>query len=155
MSAQHPELRKGLEALLSKKAKEQEGRQDVLEKDMQALVQREQRFQELAARLYSELVAPRLELIREYCDDTEYHVAGSPNAGIVEFNKKRDYSADVQMYLSVEPDGAFESVVVQYRFQILPIFMEFQSNDSLKLPLDAIDEAALAKFVEDKILQSL
>lgn len=155
MGVEHPELRKGLDALMAKTAREREGRQEALESDMQALVQREQGFQELAARLYAEVVGPRLALIREYCGDAEYHTAGSPNAGIVDFNTKRDYSASVQLYLAIVPDASFEAAVIQYRFQILPIFMEFQSDDSLTLPLDAIDEAALAKFVEDKILQSV
>jgi hypothetical protein len=42
--------------------------------------------------------------------------------------------------------------VFTYDLQIVPILMKFDSHDEIQLPIDAIDETALGKWIDDRIV---
>jgi YHS domain-containing protein len=54
--------------------------------------------------------------------------------------------------LAITRDAEAMSVVTQYRLTILPMFVPFEGTDQLIMPLDAVDEAKIARWVEDKIV---
>src|SRR5262245_2275712 len=54
--------------------------------------------------------------------------------------------------LGITRNGEATTLVVQYNLTILPMFFPFESNDQLCMPLDAVDEEKIARWVEDKIV---
>jgi YHS domain-containing protein len=60
--------------------------------------------------------------------------------------------ARVVLKFSVTADQDVENVVFQYDLDILPIFMKFESHSELQFPLDKIDEEALGKWIDERIL---
>ena len=47
----------------------------------------------------------------------------------------------------------FGNVIFNYDLQIMPILMKYDAHAELSLPLDAIDEETLAKWVDDRLVQ--
>jgi YHS domain-containing protein len=60
--------------------------------------------------------------------------------------------ARIQLRFSAAPDAEVRKLVVCYDVDILPILMKFDSHNELELPLDAINSAQLAEWLDDRIL---
>jgi hypothetical protein len=60
--------------------------------------------------------------------------------------------AKIDMRLSVSPDPDVRNVVFSYDLEIIPILMKFDSHDEIEFPLDAVDNAALDKWLDDRLV---
>jgi YHS domain-containing protein len=60
--------------------------------------------------------------------------------------------ARIDLRFSVAPDSDVRNVVFQYDLNIVPILMKFDSHDEIEFPLDAVDDAALGKWIDDRIV---
>lgn len=49
-------------------------------------------------------------------------------------------------------DADVRNVVFHYDLQILPILMKFDSHSEIELPLDSIDNDALAQWIDDRLV---
>jgi YHS domain-containing protein len=60
--------------------------------------------------------------------------------------------AKVELSFRLGHDGAVENAILDYRLDILPIFIKFDSHDQLIIPLDLHSEEAIAAWIDDKLL---
>jgi hypothetical protein len=60
--------------------------------------------------------------------------------------------ARIQLRFSAAPDAEVRKLVVSYDVDILPILMKFDSHNELELPLDAINSAQLAQWLDDRMV---
>ena len=60
--------------------------------------------------------------------------------------------AKIEMTLSAMPDSDVRHLVLQYDLHILPILMQFKNTDHLQVPLDKVDEVAVADWIDDRLL---
>ena len=60
--------------------------------------------------------------------------------------------ARIQLRFSAAPDAEVRKLVVTYDVDIVPVLMKFDSHDELELPLDAINSAQLAEWLDDRIV---
>jgi len=128
------------EKLRSEKVEEFRGRQQRLEK-----------FEQTLDRL-REIWRPRLEaLANKFGDRVEVqpHVERGRRSGVFEF---RSDLARIKLRFAVAPDPEVQNLVFTYDLEILPILMKFDSHEELEVPMDAIDEAALARWFDDRIV---
>jgi len=49
-------------------------------------------------------------------------------------------------------DGPIENAIMDYRLEILPIFIKFDSHDQLVIPIDNPSEDAIAAWIDDKLV---
>lgn len=63
-----------------------------------------------------------------------------------------DCPAKVQLSFRLGHDGPVENALMDYRLEILPIFFRFDSHDQLMIPINDLDEDAIAGWVEDKLV---
>ena len=61
-------------------------------------------------------------------------------------------SGKVELSFRLGHDGAIENAILDYRLEILPIFIKFDSHDQLVLPIDDADEDAIAAWIDDKLV---
>ena len=60
--------------------------------------------------------------------------------------------ARILLRFAVSPDADARKLVVTYDVEILPVLMKFDSHRELELPLDAVDKAQLAQWLDDRIV---
>jgi hypothetical protein len=60
--------------------------------------------------------------------------------------------ARIDLKFSATTDSEVRKLVLGYDLEILPILMQFKRHDSLEMPLDKIDPAAVAQWADDRIV---
>jgi YHS domain-containing protein len=60
--------------------------------------------------------------------------------------------AKIELTFTAMTDSDVRNLVLQYNLEILPILMQFKNTDHLEMPLDNIDENAIANWIDDRIL---
>lgn len=60
--------------------------------------------------------------------------------------------AQINLRFSVAPDPEVRKLVVRYDLDILPILMKYENHSEIEFPLEAIDKAALTKWLDDRIV---
>ena len=104
--------------------------------------------------LVRNILAPRLVALAGYFDNSRFlppEEAGRYHAAC-EFQPTERFPAKVKVELSVSTDGQAENLVAYYHLQILPVFFQFQGESQILFRLDEVDEARLATWVEERIL---
>jgi YHS domain-containing protein len=60
--------------------------------------------------------------------------------------------AKIVLTISAMADSDVRNLVLQYDLEILPILMRFKNTDHLEMPLDQVDENAIAGWIDDRLL---
>jgi len=61
-------------------------------------------------------------------------------------------SGKVELSFHLGHDGPIENAIMDYRLEILPIFIKFDSHDQLVIPIDNPSEDAVAAWIDDKLV---
>lgn len=69
----------------------------------------------------------------------------------VPFSDKRP--APMEFSFHVGHDGPIDNAVVDYRLQVLPVFLKFDNHDQFLTPIDQPNEEAVAAWIEDKLVE--
>jgi YHS domain-containing protein len=127
---------------------------DHVHQRMLEIEQRHQRFTETADRLMRTVIRPRLEKLAECFDNAK--VPDEDQAGrhhcLCHFRRSERFPATTKLELALTHSGQWENLIVQYRLEILPVFIQFKDQGQLTLPLDRVDDAQVAAWVDDRIL---
>lgn len=116
--------------------------------------ERQQRLEQFE-KLLDELRAvwqPRLEaLAQRFGDKVEATPSVIPGrrAGLFKFKSEL---AHIDLQFSVFTDFDVRKVIFCQDLQILPILMKFDSHSELEFPLEQVDQEALAKWFDDRIV---
>jgi YHS domain-containing protein len=60
--------------------------------------------------------------------------------------------ARISLKFTVSTDSEVRKVIFSYDLDIIPILMKFDSHEELEFPLGAVDQKALAQWIEDRIV---
>lgn len=61
-------------------------------------------------------------------------------------------SGKVELSFHLGHDGPIENAIIDYRLEILPIFIKFESHDQLVIPIENPSEDAIAAWIDDKLV---
>lgn len=61
-------------------------------------------------------------------------------------------SGKVELSFRLGHDGPIENAIMDYRLEILPIFIKFESHDQLVIPIDNPSEETIAAWIDDKLV---
>jgi YHS domain-containing protein len=116
---------------------------------------RSKQFEQTAERLIEQIVRPRLETIAGYF----------PNAGLSEreplrrcncwFGYCERFPASAQIAFSFEHDVSWRRAYLRYEAHLMPCFVNINEQDRLELSLEQLDEAQVAAWVEDRLVEFL
>ena len=59
----------------------------------------------------------------------------------------------VRLRFSASTDPGVRKVILGYDLEIIPVFFRYEPHAELEFPLDAVDEAAAARWVDDRIVE--
>jgi YHS domain-containing protein len=131
-------------------------RQDHLQQQMAEAEARYKRYTTVANQLMQAVVRPRMaKLQRHFANIRVPEARNGPHSCCYQFEHTDRFPATTTLELGVTRDGDVSTVVLQYKLEILPVFFPFQRQDELAMPLEQVDEAKAAAWVEEKILYFL
>ena len=125
--------------------------------------QRFMRFVALAERIHA-ILQPRIEAFTEVnvFKDIEQNVSlelrGPEERGFhgrtttLSVPSSDACSGKVELSFRLGHDGPIENAILDYRLEILPIFIKFDSHDQLVIPIDNPSEDAIAAWIDDKLV---
>lgn len=58
----------------------------------------------------------------------------------------------MKIVFTLGPDGPVQDAILDYRLELLPIFIKFDSHDQLVIPVEKPDDTALAEWIDDKLV---
>jgi YHS domain-containing protein len=61
--------------------------------------------------------------------------------------------ARVALKFAASTDREIRKVVLTYDLDIIPILMRFKSHDEVEFPLNAVDKAVVARWIDDRIVE--
>jgi YHS domain-containing protein len=95
---------------------------------------------------------PRLEaLALKFGDKVKVTTSVSPTGREATF-QFRSPLADIALRFSVSTDFEVRHLVLDYNLHILPVLMKFESQARTEFPLESIDSAAIAQWIDDRIV---
>ena len=115
---------------------------------------RQKRLEQLN-QVFDELRAvwkPRLELLaKRFGDRAEVKpkVTPSTREATFEFQSKR---GRVRLKFSASTDRDVRKLILGYDLEIIPIFMQYERHAEREFPLEAVDQAAAAQWIDDRIV---
>jgi YHS domain-containing protein len=116
--------------------------------------QRQERLEQLT-RVFEEMRdiwRPRLELLVKKFGDrvqTTPRVVPSTREATFDFQSNQ---ARVRLKFSSFTDRSIQKVILSYDLEIIPVLMNFKHHDEVEFPLNAVDKAAAAKWIDDRIV---
>jgi YHS domain-containing protein len=127
--------------------------QNHLERRMQEWQARLDRYAEVADQLMQTVVRPRADKLQKHFPNaTAPAEKNTRHSCVYQFAHTPQYPATVTLELGITRNGEATTLAVQYRLTILPMFFPFESSDQLCMPLDAVDEEKIVRWMEDKIV---
>ena len=116
---------------------------------------RRESFTQLAARLTSVVIQPRLKTLASFF----------PNAGLTKdepadrcscrFGYCERFPSATKVSFTVESDVAFEKVVVCFEASMMPAFIKLNDRDKLIFQLENENDDEVAEWVEERLLEFL
>lgn len=128
--------------------------QQLKSQQAEAYLGRQQRLEEFGHTVerLSAIWRPRLEaLAQKFGERVDTHPVVEPSRRSCLFAFRSEL-AKIDLTFSVAPDPDVRNLIVSYDLKILPILMKFDSHSEVDFPLDAVDEDALASWIEDRIV---
>ena len=113
--------------------------------------QRLEQFDKLLGQL-RDIWRPRLEaLAQKFGERVDVRPSIEPGRRSASFEFQSEL-ARIDLRFGVVPDPEVKNIVFTYDLRIVPILMKFESHEEIEFPLDAVDTAALGKWIDDRIV---
>lgn len=97
-------------------------------------------------------ISPRLRLLAErFKDDVNAKpiVRAHTRELVMDF---RSGLAKITLKFSAFPDKDVQNIVFQYNLEIIPVLLQYDSQATLSQPLDKLDQSAVIKWIDDRIV---
>lgn len=141
-----------IEARLSAARRESDWQPVEIALFMAQLGPRRQRFEELAPRLIQQVIRPRVETLAPYFPNAKLGRGDHQHRSTCWFGYCDRFPAHTKIEFVVEHDEQIQDLILRYELYMLPVFLKFDAHDKLNVPLDGVDEQAVAAWVESKLL---
>jgi hypothetical protein len=135
--------------LAGARGRAQQTRQE-LERANQERQERLKEFDALLERLRP-VWTPRLELLRErFAKLVKGQPEVKPHARSITFSFTSKFR--VELKLSAYPDQHVQNLVLEYDLLIVPLLAKYDRQARLEMPLDRVDEGAIARWLDERIV---
>lgn len=112
-------------------------------------------FEQLADRLLTEVIQPRLEAVARFFPGARVRPAVQEHRCVAWFGFCQRFPATARVELTVDADQPLDQIVLRFDLSIMPSFMKYDAHDKLPLPLENVDEQLAAAWVEERLLAFL
>lgn len=132
--------------------KEVEQEQSHLMEEFKGREQRRELFNQILDRLQG-IIRPRLQALADrFGEHVQVKPTITPEERWAKFTFNSDLAA-IELTFSAMHDVDVRNLIYSYDLEILPILMKFEKHSEIEFPLDAVDEKALAQWIDDQIVK--
>lgn len=150
------ELKARIEDLLESEARGKQAEAEALEARMADLQARRVRFTVRGREIYAEFVEPRLRLLERYFDDVEVRPPGRGLLrGSARFDARGRLEGEATFWVEIRSQAECTELQVVCRMRIIPRLMDYRHGGQISFDLEAIDREALARFLDDEIVEAM
>lgn len=141
------------ERVAAAEAKQRE-HQDHIRQRMEEIEQRQSRISAVAQHICSTIIRPRVERLAQHFDNAEILDAAHTGVGrtVCRFDHTERFPATVTLEVFVCSDDRMNNALICYQLEIRPVFIQFEGRDQLAVPLDGVDDARVALWVDEKLI---
>jgi len=125
------------------------------ERYMAEVSARRDNFLQVATRLTSTVIQPRLEILAGYFSNASPTRDEPTGHCSYWFGYTERFPASTKVDVAVEHDTRFEKVAVCYEAFMVPVFIKLTEHDKLMLLLDEVKDDVVANWVEERLLEFL
>jgi YHS domain-containing protein len=116
--------------------------------------ERLKRYDALGDRLTETIIRPRMDRLKMCLEQlNSAQIESTRHTCRLLFRHSPEFPAAAKVELGVTRDGQARRVWIQYNASLLPLLMPFDGNDQLSMPLEGLDEAKVAAWIDEKLLQ--
>jgi YHS domain-containing protein len=112
-------------------------------------------FRELASRLISDIIRPRLVVVADHFPNASPSQNDPPEHCSFWFGYSERFPASTKVEFRIEHDLRFERVEICYRVTMMPVFLKLNEQDKLPLLWSAVSDDDVALWVELRLLDFL
>jgi YHS domain-containing protein len=116
---------------------------------------RRQQFEQVARRLIESVIQPRLETLASHFTNASLVKDVRAGHAACRFGYCERFPASTRVEFMIEHDARFERLSIVYDVWMMPLFVRFNQHDALSAPLDKVDDAVFASWVEEMLLDYL
>jgi YHS domain-containing protein len=149
------DLSSRLDAVMEEARQRIESFQAQAESKRREVEERFQKFLPIAERIVA-LVREKLERLRERLsfDVIPSQVqTGQLYSRAVTLDVKCELASSVKLGFHLTHDADVRFILLDYNLEIIPVFFRFNPHTRLEMPLEAFDEAAVSRWLDDRIVE--
>lgn len=141
------------ERVAAAEAKQHE-HQNHIRQRMEEIEQRQSRLGIVALHLCSSVIRPRVERLAQHFENAAVLDAAQAGVGrcVCRLEHTERFPATVTLELFVCSDDQMSNALVCYKLDIRPVFIQFEGRDQLAVSLDAVDDARIALWIDQKLI---
>jgi hypothetical protein len=154
-ASEKDDLTKRLDAVMDDARSRVKAYQTQAESARQAIGERFQKFLPIAERIVA-MAKAKLERLRERLkfDVTPSQVQTERSySRSVTLDVKSELAGVIKVGFALTHDSDVRHILLDYNLQIVPVFFRFNPHARLEMPLEAYDEAAVGKWLDDRIVE--
>jgi hypothetical protein len=113
-----------------------------------------EQFEKARTHVGQDILKPRLDALATRCGTPTVAVKELRGqvVGTLVFPRSDDRQALIQLMFSASVDDEVKTLLLDYELTIIPVFMKFEKNSRLEQPLDKVDDAAVSKWIDERLL---
>ncbi len=119
---------------------------------MAALERRQEQFNAKANHLTEAVLRPRVAELAAHFDNASLEADVRAHRVCCRFAHTARFPATASLELRVTCDESIEHLTVSYHADILPVFIRYERENELTLPLDEVDDDKVIPWVEERLL---
>lgn len=115
--------------------------------------ERNGRFVIVAKDLLATCIGPRLKALAGFFENAEQEDDIRHRHAVCWFTYSSHFPATTKLEFNLAHDASIEYMTISYELSIMPTFMKYDRHDRLVVALSAIDQSAVATWMEDKLVE--
>ena len=119
---------------------------------MAKISQRHRQFDRISDTLMKDAVQPRLQAMIAFFENAKLMHSNDPLRCKCWFGYSLRCAASIRLEFACGHDDLIENLILSCELEILPAFIKYDRHDRMIIRLDAVDQEAVAIWVEDKLL---
>ncbi len=128
---------------------------ELIHQQMADLLPKLRKCNEVAARLVSEVIKPRLQATVACFPNADLANEARPDRCGAVFGYCERFPASCRVDFLLEHDDRVDNLIIRYEFRITPVFQKYEPHDRLIVGLETHSDDAVAAWVESKLLEFL
>ena len=147
-------LEKRIQEMLALREEKRRLRQNHMQRLMDESSERLKMYDAVADRLMETIIRPRMERLKKCLEALNTpQLESTRHTCRLLFKHSSEFPATANVELGITRDGEAKTILILYNTSLLPLLISLDGKEQLSMPLEDVDEAKIAVWIDEKLLQ--